>query len=95
MNLRFLHDPETGLPHICRHGVEEYEVEEVLLNAEEDFASARGSRIIAGQTDAGRYLRVIFVPDKTSDSGLVVTAYQLKGNDLAAFRRRRKRKNRS
>ena len=32
MDIRFYIDPETGYPHIYRHGVEEYEVEDVLLD---------------------------------------------------------------
>ena len=32
MDLWFNIDPETGLPHIYRHGIEEYEVEDVLDN---------------------------------------------------------------
>lgn len=32
MNIRFNTDRETGLPHINKHGVNENEVEDVLLN---------------------------------------------------------------
>jgi len=45
-----------------------------------------------GQTDAGRYLKVIYVPDPEPDSIFVITAYQLEGKPLLAYRRRMKRK---
>lgn len=45
-----------------------------------------------GQTKAGRYLRVIYVPDPEPDSVFVITVYELRGKPLAAYRRRRRRK---
>lgn len=51
-----------------------------------------GSRVALGRTEAGRYLRVIYVPDPEPDSVFVITAYELTGKALAAFRRRRKKK---
>jgi hypothetical protein len=50
--------------------------------------------VVIGRTEAGRYLRVIYVPDPEPDSGFVITAYDLKGKPLAAYRSRRKRKGR-
>ena len=84
-------DPATGLPHIYNHDVDEVEVIEVLEKPGEDRAGSEGSRIALGQTAAGRYLRVIYVPDPQPDSVFVITAYQLVGKPLAAFRRRRKK----
>ena len=49
---------------------------------------------VMGQTEAGRYLRVIYVPDPNSDSVFVVTAYPLTGKPLQAYRRRRRRRGR-
>ena len=44
MNLRFYIDPETGYPHIYRHGVGEYEVEDVLRDDwTVDLPSRRGA----------------------------------------------------
>ena len=43
-------------------------------------------------TDSGRYLRVIYVPVLERDTVFVVTAYELAGKPLAAFRRRRRKK---
>ena len=83
-------DPETGQPHIFDHGVTEDEVVEILAAPEEDRRGADESRIALGQTYAGRYLRVIYVPDEDMNSFFVVTAYELRGKPLSAFRRRRR-----
>jgi hypothetical protein len=45
-----------------------------------------------GQTEAGRYLRVIYVRDPEPDSVFVITAYELTGKPLKAYRRRQKRR---
>lgn len=92
MNIRFYLDPETGKPHIERHGVAETEVEEVLLRPGEDRPGQEGSRVALGRTRAGRFLRVIYVPDPEPDSVFVVTAFELRGKPLAAYRRRMKRR---
>jgi hypothetical protein len=94
MKVRFYIDPETELPHIYNHDVDEDEVEDVLTNAGEDRPGREGSRIALGQTAAGRYLRVIYVPDPESHSVFVITAYELKGKPLAAYKKRRKKKKR-
>ena len=56
MEIRFYHDPDTGLPHIYGHGVTEDEVRQVLRSRGEDLPGTRGSRMKLGQTAAGRYL---------------------------------------
>jgi hypothetical protein len=89
---RFYIDPVTGLPHINGHGVYEDEVIEILEKPIEDRAGREGSRIALGQTASGRYLRVVYVPDPEPDSVFVITAYELAGKPLAAFRRRRRKK---
>jgi hypothetical protein len=88
MKIRFYIDPETGMPHIHRHGVREDEAEDVLAYPGEDRPGKEGSRIAIGQTGAGRYLRVIYVPDPDPESVFVITAYELKGKPLTAYRRR-------
>jgi hypothetical protein len=80
------------MPHIHNHDVSEEEVLEALENTGEDRAGREGSRIALGQTAAGRYLRTIYVPDPEPNSVFVITAYDLTGKPLTAFRRRRKRK---
>jgi hypothetical protein len=92
MNIRYYLDPATGQPHILEHGVDEEEVQDVLETPGEDRPGRDGSRIAIGQTRAGRYLRVIYVPDPEPDSVFVVTAYELKGKPLLAYRRRRRRR---
>jgi hypothetical protein len=88
VNLRFYIDPGSGLPHIYNHDVIEDEVEQALSNRGEDRPGDKGSRIAVGQTDAGRYLRVIYVRDPKPDSVFVITAYELQGKPLRAYRRR-------
>jgi hypothetical protein len=92
LRARFYVDPATGSPHIRRHDVSESEVVEVLEQPYEDRRGREGSRIVVGQTEAGRYLRVIYVPDREPGSVFVITAYELAGKPLAALRRRRKKK---
>ena len=92
MNIRYYLDPTTGQPHIFEHGVDEREVQDVLETPGEDRPGRDGSRIAVGQTRAGRYLRVIYVPDPEPESVFVVTAYELKGKPLLAYRRRRRRR---
>ena len=93
MKIRFYIAPETGLPHIHDHEVDESEVEDILRRSGEDRPAADGSRIAIGQTQAGRYLRVIYVRDSKSNSVFVITAYELDGKPLLAYRRRRQKKN--
>ena len=92
MNVRFYIDPETRLPHIYNHNVKENEVEDVLRKPGEDRPGKENSRIAIGQTKAGRYLRVIYVPDLEPDSVFVITGYELKGKPLKAYRRRGRRR---
>jgi hypothetical protein len=92
MNIRFYLDPETGLPHIHHHEIGENEVEDVLRKPGEDRPGREGSRVAIGRTRAGRYLRVIYVPDPEPNSVFVITAYELTGKPFTAYRRRRRRR---
>jgi len=92
LHTRFYIDPATGAPHIHSHQVAEEEVIEVLEKPGEDRAGREGSRIAMGQTASGRWIKVIYVPDPEPDSVFVITAYELTGKPLAAYRRRRKKK---
>ena len=94
MNVRCYVDSETDQPHIYNQGVDEQEVEDVLGGPGEDRPGREGSRIAIGQTRAGRYLRVIYVSDPEPGSVFVITAYDLVGKPLLAYRRRRRRKGR-
>lgn len=90
MTVRFYINPATKQPHIYDHDVDEQEVEDVLARPMEDRAGHDGSRIALGQTEAGRYLRVIYVPDPTPGSVFVITAYELGEKARKALRRRQK-----
>ena len=92
LNIRYYIDPETGLPHIYNHDVTEDEVEEVLAKPGEDRQGDEGARVAIGQSQAGRFLRVIYVPDPEPNSIFVITSYDLRGKALTAYRRRRHRR---
>jgi hypothetical protein len=47
---------------------------------------------LRSETVAGRFLRVIYALDPEPDSVFVISAYELTGKPLAAFRRRRRKK---
>ena len=94
MEMRFHIDPETGQPHILEHAVTEVEVQEVLRRPAEDRAGDEGSRVAIGQTTAGRYLKVIYVRDAIGEGVFVITAYDLTGKPLKAYRRRQRRRQR-
>lgn len=94
MELRFWNDPETELPHIYDHGVTEEEVQQVMSRPGEEFPGRENSRIRLGQTFAGRYLQVVYVPDVGRASAFVVTAFELSPKAKRAYRRRQRRKRR-
>jgi hypothetical protein len=94
MELRFWTDPETDLPHIYDHGVTEDEVRQILSRSGEEFPGRDDSRLRLGQTEAGRYLQVVYVPDAGGDSAFVVTAFDLTPKAKRAFRRRQRRRKR-
>lgn len=92
MEIRFFEDPDTGQPHIYGHGINEEEVSQVLHCPGEDRSGSDNSRVALGKTGADRYLRVVYVPDPGADSVFVVTAFELRGKALKAYRRRRRRR---
>ena len=89
MKIRFYTDSDSRMPHICAHGVTEKEVEDVLSDPGEDRPGREGSRVAMGQTRAGHYLRVIYVAE--AEVLFAITAYELTGKPLTAYRKRRKR----
>ena len=92
MNIRFFIDPAADDYHIYEHDVDEDEVEDVLISPGEDRPGRDGSRVAIGQTRNGRYLKVIYVPDSEPDSLFVITAYELRGKPLIAYRRRQRKR---
>lgn len=91
MKVRYYIDPQTDLPHIYGHDVSELEVEEVLGRPAEDSLGNEASRVAIGSTSTGRTSRVIYVPDREPNSVFVITAYDVRGKPLLAYRRRRRR----
>ncbi len=63
-------------------------MEAVLASPGEDRKGTEGARIAAGQTAAGRYLRVVDVPDPEPESVFVITAYSVEGKALEAYKQR-------
>jgi len=92
VQIRYHIDPATELPHIYNHDVSEYEVEDILARPLQDIRGGDDSRIALGQTEEGRYIKVIYVPDPIPDSVFVITAYELGPKAKRALRRRRRRK---
>lgn len=92
MLIRYHIDPSTGLPHIYKHNIAEHEVEDILREPSQDIRGRDDSRIAIGQTSAGRYWRVIYVPDPVPDSVFVITAYELGPKAKRAIRRRKRKK---
>lgn len=49
-----------------------------------------GTRVAIGQTIDGRYLKIVYVPEPESYSAFVITAYELTGKPLSAYKRRQR-----
>ena len=90
MKIRFYADPATA--HIYNHDVDEDEIEEIFADLAEDRPGREDSRIAIGRTAEGRILRVIYVRDPKPDTMFVITAYELQGKPLVAFKRRMRKK---
>jgi hypothetical protein len=97
-HFRYHMNPETEQPHIYDHGVTEEEVEELFQNFPETMRAKKSPEhrtrtwMALGQTFAGRYLKVFYLPDEDGRGNFVITAYDLDGDDLRAHRRRMKRR---
>lgn len=91
MNVTFFIDPETDQPHIYNHGVREAEVRQVLARPGLVLQGSNNSRFALGQTADGRFLKVVYSPRKTGKGVFVITAYELRGKELKAYRRRRRK----
>ena len=63
---------ESNERHIAKHGVEPEEAEEVVKSARPPFPEKRpdGKYRVWGQTQAGRYLQVIYVHDEDDPDGV-------------------------
>ena len=92
MYVRFHIDPGTAEPHVYAHGVAESEALEISHTSSDRGPAKRGAMQAIGQTSRGRYLKVIYLEDR--DSIFVLTAYDLRGKERSAYRRRRRRRQR-
>jgi uncharacterized DUF497 family protein len=92
MIVKFFIDPETDRPHVENHGVTETEVLQILARPDLTLKGSKNSRFALGQTEVGRYLKVVYAPRKEGEGIFVITAYELRGNELQTYRRRRRRK---
>jgi len=63
-------------------------VADILSKPAEDRSGKDGSRVATGQTRAGWYLKVIYVLDIKPKSIFVITAFDITGRPLVAYKRR-------
>jgi uncharacterized DUF497 family protein len=91
MNVTFFTDSDTGEPHIFNHGVTEAEVRQILAHPGVILKGRKTSRLALGQTVDGRYLKIVYSKRREGRGVFVVTAYELRGKELSAYRRRRRK----
>ena len=90
MSVRYYIDPETRLPHIYGHEVEETEVEEVLSSdptirrLEKGEVKGENLYIAFGKTNGGRHLSVLFVRKK-DQRGLVISARDMTSKERKKY----------
>ncbi len=88
-DVRFYHDPDSGLAHcFAQHGIHEQEVIGLLRRPGQRVRRSDGTLVAEGQTTAGRYLRVIYREHRKPDYLFVITAYDLSASAKRAYRRR-------
>lgn len=75
--------------HIAEHDVTMDEVSEVLSAPHVESPGRNDTILVAGQTDAGRYLLVVAV-DEGHGQAFVVTAREMSDREKKAYRRRAK-----
>ena len=89
MNQRHFWWDELNIEHIADHGVEPFEAEEAISNRPL-VKRAGGDKLIAyGQSDAGRYLVVVFAL-KDEQRLRVITARDMTQAEKSSLRNRRK-----
>lgn len=78
---------DRNIDHIANHGVEPYEAEEVITSRPWLKRGGEGKYLAYGQTDAGRFLVVVFAP-KPRNRIRVVTARDMTPNEKRRYRQR-------
>lgn len=89
MNQRYFWWDEVNIEHIADHGVEPYEAEEAIDNRPFIVRAGEGKHIAYGQTDAGRYLVVVFAL-KSEQRVRVVTARDMTQAEKSKLRQKRR-----
>lgn len=81
-----------NIGHVAAHGVSPEEAEEVVLNARPPYPSYEGNGkfLVRGQTDAGRFLQVVYVVDPDGRTLYVIHARPLTESEKRQLRRRRR-----
>jgi len=88
-DIRFYRDSDSGLAHCyAQHGIHEREVIQLLRRPAQRLRRRDGTLVAEGQTNTGRYLRVIYREYHKPDYLFVVTAYDLSASAKRAYRRR-------
>jgi len=77
---------DNNIDHIANHGVEPYEAETVLIDARFTRKAGRGKYVAYGQTEAGRYLMVVYAP-KDEQRVRVVTDRDMTAAEKQRFRK--------
>ena len=78
---------DNNIEHISGHGVQPYEVEEVVINRPWIKRTSDGKYLAYGQTNAGRFLLVVLAP-KAYNRVRPVTARDMTVAEKRRFRQR-------
>jgi len=81
---------QTNSQHILqRHGVTPAEIEEIFIGSPVFRKTYQGRRIALGQTEAGRYLLVVFLP-VGEGRVRVISARDMEDNEKRYYRSKRR-----
>jgi uncharacterized DUF497 family protein len=80
---------DENIEHIAAHGIMPEEAEQVIDDTPVITCAKEGKYIAFGQTDAGRYLIVVFA-EKAYERLRVIAARDMTNNEKKRFRRRKK-----
>ncbi|MFN3331716.1 MAG: BrnT family toxin [Caldilinea sp.] len=78
---------DHNIDHIASYGIEPYEAEEVVANKPWIKRVGEGKYLAFGQTDAGRFLLVVFAP-KTGQRIRIVTARDMTSTEKRRYLQR-------